>query len=136
MSAMRKRQGRRSTWSGHSRRGFSMPSRRVHQYRQFGIAFDKTGVDTLRFTNHLHGVKSLHDFFPHDTQLHFSQAVAHAAVNSKAEAQVLSRIGTIDPEFIGALDGVLVPISGGIPHDYQIGRASCRERGEISRGAV
>ena len=58
----------------------SVVSQRVHDHRQFGIAFDKTGIDALRFTHHFDGVEALHDLFPHNAQLHFGQAIAHAAV--------------------------------------------------------
>ena len=58
---------------------------RVKDGVQFGIALNKTGLNTFRFAGHFDVVESLEYFFPDNTQLHFSKAVTHASVNAETK---------------------------------------------------
>jgi hypothetical protein len=68
------------------------------------------------FVQHLDHREALEDLFPQDLQLHLGQAVAHAAVDAEAEAQVLARAGAVDDELVGVLDGGLVAVARQVPH--------------------
>jgi len=53
--------------------------------RQFGNAANEAGTQPYRITDDFDMLEALGDFFPDNTQLHFSQSIAHAAMYAEAE---------------------------------------------------
>ena len=50
----------------------------------------------------------------------FGKPVTNATMDARAEGEMLPYLGTINDEFIGALDLVLVPIAGDVPHHHLV----------------
>jgi hypothetical protein len=50
-----------------------------------GIAFNERGVGAFNIAYDLDFSKAFHDFFPNDSQLHFSHAITHSAMDTKAK---------------------------------------------------
>ena len=77
--------------------------------RQIGIARHKVGAYARRLSHHLDPVKPREDLFPEDTQLHLGDAVAHAAMDTKPERNMMAGALTVDAEgghvFHGHVDG-------------------------------
>src|SRR5438477_9785590 len=63
---------------------------------------------------------ALQNFFPHDLELQLGQPVADAAMNAKAERNVLARVLAIDDEVVGLLDHVTIPVARDVPHDHLV----------------
>ena len=56
------------------------------------------------------------DFFPDDSKLHLSQAIADTSVHAVAEGGVLSWIVAVYDELIGIFDVILIPVTRDVPH--------------------
>src|SRR5580704_2212853 len=89
-------------------------SRNAH--RQFGYAVHEGRVNPLRLANNLDLREAQQDLLPQNLQLHFGEALAHAAVNAEAEREMLPRPGAIDDEAIGVVDRLFVAVAGDVPH--------------------
>jgi hypothetical protein len=50
-----------------------------------GVAFNEGGVGAFNITHDLDFTKAFHDFFPDNSQLHFSHAITHAAMDAKTK---------------------------------------------------
>src|SRR5260370_34568171 len=69
-------------------------------HRERGDAVDEVGVDALGFVHDLDHREALHDFLPHDRQLHFGQPVADAPMDAEAERHVMPRPRAVDDELV------------------------------------
>jgi hypothetical protein len=59
-------------------------------HRQFGDPVDEGREQPLRLADDLDSGQAIEDFLPKNLQLHFGQALTHAAVNAEAERLVLA----------------------------------------------
>src|SRR6516225_8922718 len=90
---------------------------RAYADRQFPDAADEVGVEATGRSQHLDLELALQDLLPQNSQLQVRDPVADAAVDAGAIGKVLTRLGTVDDEGIGIVDGALVAVARDIPHD-------------------
>ena len=62
-------------------------------------------------------MKALLNFFPKYAYLHLRKTITHAAVNTKAKGQVLTRSVSVDNKLVGFINGALIAVTRDIPHD-------------------
>ena len=74
-------------------------------------AVNKAVFNSLRLSDNLYPVKPLEDFFPDNAELCFADAIAKAAVNTKAKGHVFAWIAAINLELIGIFESELIPVS-------------------------
>jgi len=93
------------------------PCSRGNTHRQRFDAAHKTGIDPLRFADHLDAFEALEHFLPHDLQLQFGQPHADAAVDAEAERQMGAGPGAVDDETRRVFR---CPSSSRLPETYHI----------------
>ena len=75
----------------------------MHANRQRLDAANEVGFKSCLLANDLHPVKAVHDLLPDNAKLHFSESVAHAPVDAKAEGHVMSCVRSINDQSVRVL---------------------------------
>src|SRR6056297_949280 len=70
----------------------------MHLHRQVGDATDEIVRQAAHVPHQFDLVETLLDFLPEYPQLHLRQSVAHAAMDSVAEGDMLACVGPIDDQ--------------------------------------
>src|SRR5258706_2685362 len=114
--------------SSMGRRGYrACPRRRPARLRldpggnedfHAAVGAQEAGLQPHRFFDDLDGREAPEDLLPDHLQLHLGQAIADAAMDAEAEAEMLARAGTVDDEGVRIVDRRLVAIAGDVPHDH------------------
>ena len=65
-------------------------------------------------------IESLENLFPENAQLHLTQAIAHAAVNTKTKRHMRTSVAALDVDLIGVFKDVLISVSRDVPHEYLV----------------
>ena len=80
------------------------------------VAFDESAGREGWFVHNFNVAETLHQFLPQYLKLKFSETIADAAVDAKAERDMTAGILAIDNVVVRAIPEALVAVSGNIPH--------------------
>src|SRR5258708_1290618 len=84
------------------------------------VALHEARLHALRLLQYLDHRETLQDFFPHDPELQRGKPHPDAAMNPKAEGDVLARPFAVDDELVGTVDRLLVAIARDVPHHHLV----------------
>src|SRR5262249_35019856 len=112
---------RSSSYGGHVASFAMMDEPSIHDpHRQRADAADEIRIEPLHRPGNFEAQFALQDFLPEDAQLLLRKTIADTAMDSGSEGEMLAYLGTLDDEFVGALDLVLVAIAGDVPHHHLV----------------
>src|SRR5262245_59841219 len=83
---------------------------------KFSDAEDEVRIETSRRSHDLDVEIAGENLLPEDSQLEIREPVADATVDAGATGKMLARLGAVDDEGIGIVDGGFVAVARNVPH--------------------
>src|SRR5204862_6937037 len=81
-------------------------------------------IETFRGSNDFNVEIAGENLLPEDAQLEIRKPVADTTVDARAIGKMLARLGAVDDEGIGIVDGGFVAVARNVPHDDLVALAN------------